>query len=98
MIELLGLAGKPGLTSKLGSGDRLGLGTAATGLLVTVLGVLPKVLLYEVFLYEYGELPILEIVSYVGGLILLCGLSLLIFGGLRRRKSLLGWADNTVSG
>ena len=93
MIELLGLGGKPSLTSKLRLGDKLALGTAATGVLVSVSGVLPQVLLYEIFLYEYEELPILVTVSYIGGLTLLCGLSLLIFGGAQRRKVLLGWAD-----
>ncbi len=100
VAELLGLAGKPELTARLGWTDKLGLGVAAVGLLGGVSSGITQLLLYEIFLYEYGPgtaMFALGIVMYAGGAILLGGLAILILGrpGPRRALSrvLLGWTD-----
>ena len=96
VVELLGLGGKPDLTARLGWADKLGLGVAATGVLVGVSSAITQVLLYEVFLYEYGPgtaMFALAIVGYAGGVILLVGLVVLILRRPGPRRVLLGWTD-----
>ena len=100
VAELLGLAGKPELTARLGWTDKLGLGVAAVGLLVGVSSGLSQVLLYVIFLQEYEPgtaMFALAIVMYAGGAILLGGLAVVILGrpGPRRVLSrvLIGWTD-----
>ena len=96
VVELLGLAGKPAFTAKLKRADKLGLGAAAIGFLVAVASGLSQVLLYEIFLYEYGSagaMSIVETVGYVGVAVLFCGLAVFVLGDANRRRALLGWAD-----
>ena len=96
VIELLGLAGKPKLTGKLGTSDKLGLGATAIGFLVIVSGRLPLFILYEIFDRSYGSagaMHTLKEVANGGGAIFFCGLAVLILGTPFRRQALLGWAD-----
>ena len=96
VVELLGLAGKPELTARLGWADKLGLGVATIGVLVGASSGITQVLLYEVFLYEYGPgtaMFALAIVMYAGGVILLGGLAILILRRPGPRRVLLGWTD-----
>ena len=96
IVELLGLAGEPALTYRLKGSEKLGSGLAATGFLVGVSSGLSQVLLYEIFLYEYGTgaaMSTLEAVGYAGGVILLGGLAVLILGARNRHRALLGWTD-----
>ena len=96
IVELLGLAGKPELTARLGRGNRLGLGTAATGFLVAVLSGLAQVLLNEVFFYELDgsmTMTALEVAGYTGVMALVGGLAVLLLGGPNLRSALLGWTD-----
>ena len=96
VVELLGLAGKPELTGKLGRADKVWLGAAAVGFLVVVTSGLSQVLHYEVFFYEYGPagtMFILQAVGYGGAVIVFCGLATLAIGGPNRRRALLGWTD-----
>ena len=96
VVELLGLAGKPGFTARLDRTDKLGLGVAAIGLLVSVSSGLTQDFLYEILLYEYGTgwvMSTLETVGYAGAAILLGGLAVLILGKPNRRRVVLGWTD-----
>ncbi len=91
---LLGLTPKPELTDKLGPTDRLGLGIAVFGVLVSASATIPEVLLYEILAREPGpSSPItpFSIVAYIGSLFLFGGLLVIVFGGPRRREVLLGW-------
>lgn len=88
VIELLGLAAKPSLTGRLSPRAKLGLGLIAAGLLVGTLAAVPGAIIYETA--PSGEYPpTLETVTTVGGLMVLCGLAVLI----SRYRALLGWAD-----
>ena len=93
LLGLMGATSKPELTDQLRPVDKAGLGIAGLGLLILVSAVLPQVLLYEIFDYDYGELLLLEIVSYVSIPILFLGLLILIPGAVRLIKHLFGWAD-----
>ena len=96
LVELLGFAGKPEFTARLGWVDKLGLGVATTGLLIGVSSGITQLLLYEIFLYGYGPgtaMFALAIVGYAGGVILLVGLAVLILGRPDPRRVLLGWTD-----
>ena len=83
---------------KLGRLDKLGICTVATGLIVSILGTLAEFVIRTAFRSEdvsgLGG-SILSAVSILGGLLLLCGLLILILGGPRRRTTLLGWTDRT---
>ena len=92
VIELLGLATKPALTGKLGPGRKLGLGVVAVGLLIGILAELPRTLLYE-FSRSGESWPPLETIATVGGLIVLCGLVILIPGGVMLLKAFLRWTN-----
>ncbi len=96
VVELLGLAGKPELTRNLDRADKLGLGAAALGLLAIVPAGLSQVMLYEIFLYEYGRgaaMFTLDKILRVGAAILFVGLAVLILRRRSRRRMLLGWTD-----
>ena len=96
VAELLGLAGRPGLTGKLDPADKLGLGAAGIGTLTIVSTGLSQNILYEVFLYDYGRgaaMVTLETVGRVGAVSLIGGLAVLILRRPRYRRVLLGWAD-----
>ncbi len=96
VVELLGLAGRPEYTAKLGRADKLGLGAVAVGLLVAVSTGITQLLLYEIFLYEYGPgsaMFTLAIAMYAGGAIVLGGLVVLVLGRPGPRKVLSGWTD-----
>ena len=89
VIELLGLATRPALTGRLGPRGRLGLGVAAAGLLIGASAALPESLLYE-FSRSGESWPLLETIATFGGLIVLCGLFILIPGPL---KAVEGWTN-----
>ena len=96
VVELLGLAGKPEFTARLGRADRLGLGVATIGIVVGASVAITQLILYQIFLYEYGPgtaMFALAIVMYAGGLILLAGLAVLVLGRPGPRRVLLGWTD-----
>ena len=93
VAELLGLAGKPEFTGKLGGTDKLGMGAAASGVLAIVSTGLVQNLLYEIFLYEYGSgsaMAMLETAGTVGAVVLFGGLAVLILRGSRWHR-MLGW-------
>ena len=86
---------------KLGRAEKLGLGAAVVGLVIGAISGFSQILLYEVFLYDYGApgaMSILETVGYVGGALLLCGLAALILGRPNRRRMLLGWTHRVGGG
>lgn len=96
IVELFGMVGNYVLTFRLKRVDKLGLGAVAIGFLVGVSSGLTQVLLYEIFLYEYGTgtaMSTLETAGYAGGLILLGGLAVLILRRPGPRRVLLGWTD-----
>ncbi len=96
VVELFGMGGNSGFTSRLKGVEKVGLGATAIGFLVGVSSGLTQVLLYEIFLYEYGTgtaMSTLETVGYGGGVILLGGLAVLILGAPNRHRMLLGWTD-----
>ena len=96
VVELLGLAGKPQFTARLGRTDKLGLGLAAIGFLAMVSTGLVQNILYEIFLYDYGRgaaMVTLEATGRVGAVSLFGGLAVLILREPSRRRVLLGWAD-----
>lgn len=83
LLGLLGLAGKPGWTGKLEWVAKLGLGAAALGLLISVFGAVPELLLYEIFRYRYGQpgtMATLETIMDAGNVMLWSGVVLLILG------------------
>ena len=82
VIELLGFATKPALTGRLSPRGRLGLGVAAAGLLIGASAVLPESLIYEFSCSGEPWLPF-ETIATLGGLIVLCGLFILIPGPLK---------------
>ncbi len=91
VIELLGLATKPALTGRLGTGGKLRLGIVAVGLLLGISADLPRTLLFEFIGYE--ESGPFETISTVGGFIVLCGLVMLIPSGVRLLKAFLSWTN-----
>ena len=96
VVELLGLTGNSGLTSKLKEVEKLGLGAAAAGFLVSVSSGLTQSLLYEILLYEYGTglaMSTLEVTGATGAVVLLGGLAIFILGAPNRYRALLGWTD-----
>ena len=96
VVELLGLTGNSELTSRLKGAEKLGAGAAAIGVLVVASTGLPQVILYEVFLYDYGSgaaMSALQSAVSVGVVALFAGLAVLILGGPNRRRALLGWTD-----
>ena len=96
VVELFGMVGNSGFTSRLKGVERVGLGATAIGFLVGVSSGLTQFLLYEIFLYEYGTgtaMSTLETVGYGGVVILLGGLAVLILGAPNRHRTLLGWTD-----
>ena len=101
VAELLGLAGKPELTAKLGPADKLGLGAAGIGVLTVVSTGLSQSILYEIFLYDYGQgaaMSMLDAAGRVGAVFLIGGFAALILRGPGRRKVLLGWTDRVAWG
>ena len=83
LLGLLGLAGKPEWTSKLGWANKLGLGAVALGLLIMIAGATPELLLYEFLRYSYGRpgtMATLERIIGFGSVMFWCGLLLLILG------------------
>ncbi len=96
LVELLGLAGGSRFTSKLKGVDKLGLGVAATAWLLLIPIGLSQVVLYEIFLYDYGAgitMSTLQIAGAVSAIALLGGLAVVILGAPNRRSALLGWTD-----
>ena len=96
VVELLGLAGKPELTAKLGPTAKLGLGAAGIGILAIASTGLSQNVLYEIFRYEYGRgaaMSTLETAGSAGVVILLGGLAVLILGRPGGHRVLLGWTD-----
>ena len=96
VVELLGLVGNSGLTSRLKGVEKFSLGAAVLGLLVGVSCGLTPVLLYAIFHYQYGTgaaMSTLGTVGYAGGVILLVGLAVLTLGTSNRRRALFGWTD-----
>ena len=96
VVELLGLAGKPELTGKLGPVDKVGLGVGAIGFLAMISTGLVQSILYEVFLYDYGRgvaMATLETIGRVGAVFFFGGLAVLILRRAKYRRGLLGWAD-----
>ena len=90
VVELLGLAGKPELTAKLG------LGAAGIGTLVIVSTGLSQNVLYEIFRYEYGRgaaMSTLETAGSAGVVFLFGGLAVFILGRPGGHRVLLGWTD-----
>ena len=100
VLELLGVAGAPALTGGMGPRGKLALGTAATGLVVFAVGALPGFLLGLLFVdHEYavrGAVRILDVISQVGGLLMLCAAITLLLGGsgpLLRWTEVVGWGS-----
>ena len=96
VVELLGLAGKPEFTARLGPADKLGLGAAGIGTVTMVSTGLSQNILYEIFLYDYGQgaaMSMLDAAGRAGAVFLFGGLAALILRGPSRRRVLLGWAD-----
>ncbi len=96
VVELLGLTGKPELTAGLDPAVKLGLGAAGIGTLTVVSTGLSQIILYEVFLYDYGRgaaMVALGTVGGIGAVFLVGGLAVLILRRPRHRRVLLGWAD-----
>ena len=96
LAELIGLAGSSTFISRLNGADRLGLGLAAIGWIVAVSTGLSQLILYEIFLYEYGTgaaMSALETAGSLGGIVFLGALAVLILGRPNLRGMLLGWTD-----
>ncbi len=97
VLELLGLAGEPGLTRRLGTPGKLALGTAAAGVVVFAAGAFPGMLV-SLLLIDYesevlGMASALDVISQAGRLLLLCALITLFLGGDDRRGALLRWTE-----
>ena len=87
---MLGVSAQPEPTDNLGPVDRTGLGIVVIGVIVGASAAVLEALVYEILPRE----PISTIFSSVanfGALFVTCGLLVIILGGPRRRKVLLGW-------
>ena len=91
--EFLGLTGRLGWAAKLRGTTKLVLGTTALGFLIYVSGAVPELLLYEIFLFDYGDagaLSALSTVVSVGSVLFTFGLALLVLQRLGWFSVLLG--------